>query len=535
VWTLGINWKWHDSSAALVDEDGKVRAFAEEERFTRVKHAWETFPTNAARYCLATAGITWRDLDAVAVGWAFEHLRGDEDEMLVALFGEEASGRHRPKVEFVPHHLAHALSAFHSSGYDRAGVLVIDGSGETDSATIYRADRENGLTALRSWDRRYSLGSLYMAATQWLGFGRLDAGKTMGLAPYGVHEATSVLPVGDFIAGTPHPLSPAGALSPDRFFEDFTAAWSSYFAERFGPVTAPSAELHRDPVARSLAATAQRTVEHVFRALHAETVALSGSENVCLAGGVALNCVANGQLPEPLYVPPFPHDAGVAVGAAWFVSPPRRTEAPVSPYLGAEPRRGAEVDDLRAAGCAVSDFSVDAVIEALVAGRVGAIAEGRAEVGPRALGHRSIIALPRPSDVQDRINGLKNRERWRPFAPVTLASYAPRLWPRQGARELYMIGTTVVSSHGRELLPAATHVDGTTRSQVVESDQPQSLAAVLRGLEASGVPPVLVNTSFNDRGEPIVNSAADAARAFLALGLDFLVLDGLLVERPRTP
>lgn len=532
MWTLGINWKWHDSSAALVDGEGRVVAFSEEERFIRQKHAFGNFPVQAAQYCLRTAGITWRDVDTVSVGWNFGHLAAQADAVLSTLFDVEIRGRDRPKMEFVPHHLAHALSSFHASGFERAGVLVVDGSGEVDSATIYSADRDRGLTPLRSWDRRFSLGSLYVAVTQMMGFGRLDAGKTMGLAPYGFGEGAA-LPVADFAQGRVDERSPAAVMSAETGFGAFVEAWAGHLKDTFGPVRAAGADLHTDPVARKAAAGAQRSVEAALTALHRETVLLSGQEAVCLAGGVALNCVANGLLPEPVYIPPFPHDAGVALGAAWAVCPPKQPPGPMSPYLGLDLRHGREeLARLREAGCTVSEFEPGRAVEALLAGRIGAVAEGRAEIGPRALGHRSIIALPRPASIKGAINGLKTREPWRPFAPVTTPDYAGRLWAAQGLRERYMIGTVKVFSGSRGILPGAVHVDGTTRPQVLGPDGCASIRALLSTLAASGQPPVLVNTSFNRRGEPIVNSAADAVDAFLGIGLDFLLLDGLYIERP---
>lgn len=530
MWVLGINWKWHDSSAALVDETGKVWAFAEEERFTRKKHAWDTFPSRATRYCLSVAGITWRDIDTVAVGWDVAHLRDSEDALFAAIFGSDIPATPRPQLVFVKHHLAHAISSFYASGQERGGVLVVDGSGETDSATIYRADRAAGLTPLRSWDRRFSLGSLYMAVTQHLGFGKLDAGKTMGLSSHGMNDSSFILPIGDLVEDRLG-FSPVANTDPEQHFDVFTAAWAAYLENQLGTIKTGTHDLHLDPTARQIAATAQRTVENVFRSLHAETTALTGCEAVCLAGGVALNCVANGMLPEPVYIPPFPHDAGVALGAAWSICPPRTTGGPISPYLGEQITLDDEVQMLREAGCTVSDFDAHAVTQALCAGKVGAVAQGRAEVGPRALGHRSIIALPRPATVQAKVNQLKDREGWRPFAPIALAGYARQLWPSQGTRSQYMIGTAVVSGAGRETLPAAIHVDGTTRPQEVATTQDMHVAEVLKELERCGIPPVLINTSFNGRGEPIVNSAQDAARTFLALGLDFLVLDDRLIER----
>jgi carbamoyltransferase len=283
-----------------------------------------------------------------------------------------------------------------------------------------------------------------------------------------------------------------------------------------------------------MAASAQRTVEIAMHDLRAETRRLSGLPHVCLAGGVALNSVVNGRLPEPLYVPPFPHDAGVALGAAWSVCPPATAGLLESPYLGSEPgdlaATAAGTRQPDADGLVVTPFTPEVVVELLIRGRIGAIAEGRAEVGPRALGHRSIVALPRDREMRDRLNAVKRREAWRPFAPVTLPDYAPRLWPSQGLREHYMIGNAVVSEHGLEVMPAAVHVDGTTRPQVLLPGAAPTLGSLLETLRNAGLPPVLVNTSFNGPGEPIVNTAEDAVRSFRELGLDFLVLGDCLVR-----
>jgi carbamoyltransferase len=534
VWILGINWKLHDSSAALVDGAGRIWALAEEERFTRVKHAWGTFPAQAAQFCLSTAGITWRDLDVVAMGWDLPRIRSwdDSDRQLLytALFGSQAATASCPELVFVEHHLAHALSSFYASGYDRAGVLVADGSGEFEAMSIYAADRSGGLTLKRRWPRGYSLGSMYEAATRLLGFGYFDAGKTMGLAPYGAAHDSSLLPLGDLVADGTWATKPPFDLPATAHYTEFTDAWMTYLAGRFGAVTHPADQLDTDPAAVALAASAQRTVEEAMRALHAETVCLTGWPQVCLAGGVALNCVANGRLPEPIFVPPFPHDAGVALGAAWSVQPPTQASLLDSPYLGSDLTVTGELDQLHGAGYRAEDFSLAAVVDLLIDGAIGAVAEGRAEAGPRALGHRSVVALPVPSKVRDKINVLKGREPWRPLAPVTLPEYAGRLWPGQGLRELYMVGTAIVSGQAHRAMPAATHVDGTTRPQVLRPGQARIVEGLLHGLASAGVPPVLVNTSFNGRGAPIVDSAAHAVEAFRTLGLDFLILGDNLVR-----
>lgn len=533
MWTLGINWKWHDAAAALVDGDGRLWALAEEERFTRVKHAWDSYPSHAVRYCLETAGITWRDLDTVAVGWDLPRLLpwtdADRERLYAELFGTGTgtAGEREPELVFVEHHLAHARSAFHASGHARAGVLVVDGAGEREAISIWAADRNGELVQRRNWRRAYSLGAMYEAATRLMGLGNLNAGKTMGLAAYGDARDTCLLPVGDLVGVGP----PAFEWSDRATYSEFTDQWIGYLADRFGKVSAGPRELDEDPIAVRVAASAQRTVEEALRALHAETVALTGEAAVCLAGGVALNCVANGRLPEPLYVPPFPHDAGVALGAAWQVSPPAEPGLPVSPYLGPALRVGTEPDTLRAAGFTVAPFIPEAVVDRLLAGAIGAVAEGRAEVGPRALGHRSIVAVPRPAATRDRINAIKGREPWRPLAPVASADHARSLWPDQGCRALYMVGSAVVSSRARTEMPAAAHVDGTTRPQVLQPGWAPVVESLLAALSRGGHPPVLLNTSFNGPAEPIVGGAADAARSFVELGLDFLVLGEQLVTR----
>jgi carbamoyltransferase len=535
MWVLGINWKFHDAAAALVDGDGTVAALAEEERYSRVKHAWGTLPRESVAFCLRSAGITWRDLDVVAIGWDLPQLGpwsdADKDELYAEIFGPGASGQGAPSLEFVEHHLAHACSAFYASGFAEAGVLVADGRGESGATSIYAARHGAGLTHLRHWPRVCSLGIMYEAAGHLLGFGGLEAGKTMGLAPYGVTSGHLVLPFGDDVTAGPHGNKLLLDLPPDPVGPLIKQAWIGYLHDRFGSVTAGLDDLDQDPVAIGIAASVQRTLEEAMRALHAETVSLAGTPNVCLAGGVALNCVSNGRLPEPVYIPPFPHDAGVSLGAAWAIAPPSRPVPLQSPYLGDTLEAGPQADRARAAGLHVEPFDPRVAAALLAEGAIGAVAEGRAEAGPRALGHRSIIALPRPAAVRDRINRLKGREPWRPLAPVTSPDYAPRLWPDQGRRALYMVGAATVSAHGQEVMPAVTHVDATTRPQVLPPDAAPIIESILRQLQHAGLPPVTVNTSLNGRGEPIIGSAAQAVDALHSLGLDFLILDEHMIRR----
>lgn len=531
VWTLGINWNFHDTSAALVDGKGAVWAMAEEERFTRVKHAWGVFPVRATRFCLERAGITWRDLHVVAVGWdmnIYEPWRDEGTVRLFAdLFGHELPPSEQPELVFVNHHLAHATVSFHGSGYESAGVLVTDGSGERASISIYSASRDHGLRLQRDWPRTSSLGSLYEAATRSIGFGRLEAGKVMGLAPYGNDPVTDLVAVRNLLDGRVEG-PPGFADGADPEDEECAEKWMAYFEKRFGVVTHGVADVAADPVACAIASSAQFAIEQSVAALHAETVALTGEQAVCLSGGVALNCVANGLLPEPLFAPPIPHDAGVALGAAWAVSPPS-TPTVMSPYLGTEARMPADVP----AGLRVVPFEPSDVVDLLLRGAVGAVAEGRAEIGPRALGHRSVIALPRPAAALASVNDRKGRERWRPLAPVARRGDSDGLWTDQGSRSTYMTGSSAVGERAHTDMPAAIHVDGSTRAQNLDSGTAPALEGILDGLGAAGAPPVVINTSFNGRGEPIVDNGTDALRTFTQLGLDFLVLDGNLCTPER--
>jgi carbamoyltransferase len=371
---------------------------------------------------------------------------------------------------------------------------------------------------------------MYDAATTLLGLGDLAEGKTMGLASYGRALGAPYLVEHSLSEDGPGLLS--GSPSGDADYAEHKNHWCQRLMDKFGEVTTGADLLDRDLVAVRIAASVQRTVEEVMRELHAETTCLSGTNQVCLAGGVALNSVANGRLPEPLFVPPFAHDAGVAAGAAWTLRPPSEQRRLMSPYLGTQLDSG-YADLARHHGHRLTEFDPKRVAHLLASGLIGAIVEGRAEIGPRALGHRSIIARPHPSGMRDKVNLRKGRELWRPLAPVTTDQYADKLWPRNGARDLFMTGNTFVSELARAQMPAAVHVDGTTRPQRLPSSHAGVVSDILKAVEAGGDPPILINTSFNGPGEPIVDSAAHAISAYDRLGLDFLVLGDSLMERPR--
>ena len=503
---------------------------AEEERFTRVKHALRSYPWNAARFCLDSVGIQPGDLDVIAIGWDLPRLYprfgGDWDfssprEFISQRLGWDFAGRGGPEFVCVPHHRAHAVSAFYASGHESAAVLVNDGNGEDESISIYEARFGAPVVQREVWPRSHSLGFMYDAACRALGLTFLEAGKTMGLAAYGRERTPSALMEGDGAE-----FHPPFTLGPEADYDDIIPAWG----ERFGrlgsiPVGTPSANLDSDDLAVQIAWSAQAAVESIVPALVEHARAITGLEAVCLAGGVALNCSTNGLLADPVYVPPVSADAGGALGAAWAVAPPPAPRNPLSPYLGPEPGAPTSTPE---AWTALA-LEPDAVAERLLRGQVGAVAWGRAEVGPRALGHRSVIALPGQVAMRDRINEMKGRELWRPLAPIGTAEADRRFW--EGPRELqrYMLGAARVTPLGEERIAATVHVDGTARAQI--ADGAGFICDVLTALADAGSDPVLINTSFNTRGEPIVNSADDALRSAEALGVDFLVVGDELFDR----
>jgi carbamoyltransferase len=542
---LGVNAPprgWHDTAACLVI-DGEVVSFGEEERFSRRKHAVHQPPHAAVSFCLRHAGLSIGDVDVVAVGWNVPKLlqqeRGvprwsSEREYLAYVLGFAPPAGGEPEIVFVPHHLAHATCGFFASPFRQAAALVVDGIGEDESVSVYSASTDGGLICRQVWPAPFSLGLLYDAACKSIGLSMLEAGKLMGLAAYGRAQAGDTWPLVDLAHGEYRLAVPA---RKGASHEDVIADWLPVLSRFRGgaKVRANRTELHLDELAVRTAWSVQHCVERTMEFLCSFSRRLIGWDELCITGGVALNCAANGRIPEPVFVPPVPHDAGVALGAAWHVSPPTGRRSAISPYLGMD--RGTDrgvygaQDPFVAAGIAWQPYDEDAVIERLLAGQVGGVVEGRAEIGPRALCHRSLLTLPRPSHQRDRVNRLKSREPWRPFAPVGLAECNGWLWNERPHLFRYMVGAATLSDAGADVIPAAMHVDGTARPQVLD-DVTGLVGQLLEALRRAGVPPVLLNTSFNGPNEPIVNSPADAMATFARLGLDFLVIGDRMAVAP---
>jgi carbamoyltransferase len=554
---LGISAFYHEAACCLLRR-GELVAAAAEERFSRLKHD-PRLPVNAFRFCLEAGGLDITDLSAIAFYeqplpklarqiWAGAPEGGDPDLSWLDPHGAERALREGlgwdGPILFFPHHLSHAASAYYFSGFPEAAVLTVDGVGEWATTTFGRG-RGGELEVLAQVEFPHSLGLLYSAITAYLGF-RVNGGEgqVMGLAPYGQprHADTLRRLVRPDAAGFRLDLQYFGFVGGPRMF-------SAALEELLGqPPRPPGGELK--PFHSDLARSVQLVLEEQLLALARRLAALAPSDHLCLAGGVALNCVANGRLLREagfkrVFVPPAPGDQGACLGAALLAHRELTGETPLEPlrhaFWGPEASGAAEL--LAAAELPALDFRgreaelTAEVAQRLAAGQVVGWVVGRAELGPRALGGRSILADPRNPMVRDHLNhSIKRRETFRPFAPAVLAEHAAEHFDLPpGAEDLarFMLITAPVISPRR--LPAITHVDGSARVQIVEREHSPRFAALLDAFHRRTGCPVLLNTSLNVAGNPIATSALDALQMLADAGLDALVLDRFLLEREQLP
>ena len=580
---LGISAHYHDSAAALTI-DGVPVCAVQEERLSRHKND-AGFPVGAIEWCLNDANLDPEQLDAVVFyersmlkfdriltcalrsfprSWrSFPHAIKNSLGEKVWVRGIIAShvGVPRSKIFFTSHHASHAAVSFLTSPTRRAAILTADGVGEWATLTVGHGERRDDgrvdISLLREIRYPHSLGMLYSTFTAYLGFAvNEDEYKVMGLAAYG--RPTMADEVRKLIRPTP---DGAFALAPEYFEYHTTASrsFSAKFVDVFGPPRSPfdpidleTAEGHRfADCAASVQWVLEETLVDLTRALQRET----GLRDLCLGGGVALNGVANARILaesgfERVFVPPAPGDAGCALGAAlyadriYFRNPDR--EIPDHPFWGPRVEARELARAAREDGQPVEQFAdtqlLDRVASALAAGRIVGWMDGASEFGPRALGHRSIMAAPHSSEMRDRLNrDIKFREEFRPFAPVTTIEAADRYFelPPGGHRlARFMSGVFPVRPEWRSRLAAVTHVDGSARLQVLDRDMAPRLYALLEAYERQTGIPVLLNTSFNVAGEPIVNRALEGYSTFRRCGIDVLVADSTLVvkrasARPR--
>jgi carbamoyltransferase len=550
----------HDSAAVLL-VDGEVVAGAAEERFSRKKHTGD-FPANAIQYCLDTARITAGELDEIAHGFDYTAYRAaflldaTSAEQYDQVFSRAkllAGVRQRlpdfpeDKVHQVNHHLAHAASAFYTSGWDECLVVVIDGMGEAHSATAYHA-HDNQIDKLQEIAAKDSIGILYSVITLHLGFDfNSDEYKIMGLAPYGnperyrhfFEQAVELLDNGTI-------KIPILRMNEQREDRETYGATRRYLEEHLIPKRAPDSEITDDH--RDVAAALQECLDKVMLHICGHFGRVTGLRRLAMAGGVALNCTANGRLLQSgifddIYVQPAAGDDGTALGAAlWRASRNggvRNYRFPV-PFYGpaATP---SEIDKaIKQTGnrIEVTHFAnlQDACAEAaklIKGGRVLGWYRGRMEFGPRALGHRSILADPGHAEMRDRINAMvKMREAFRPFAPaVSLEQVQDWFEVPRGMELPYMIMTADVRPPFRAALPAITHVNGSARVQTVSAKDNCEFHELLKAVGKVTGREMVLNTSFNVKGQPIVNTPREAIDTFLSTGIEFLFLENTLVRR----
>ncbi len=536
----------HDSAAAIV-VDGKIIATAEEERFNRLRHFRGT-PKKAIEYCLDEAGITIEDVDVIAVGQnpyaPYTRLRPSitpigviRDIANLAIFKyfkSEKKKETNAKVKFIDHHLAHAASAYYCSGFNDANILTIDGSGETESFVFYVA-RSGKLH--RVWDiplgsrfstkKLSSIGMVYTAVTSLLGLGINAEGKTMGLASYGkpVYDFSKILNI--------------------KSHNDYVIN-RSMVKKLYGHLSRKDGdEITQEH--KNLAASLQHALETSVVNLAREAYEYSGFKDFAFAGGVTLNCNMNTLVLQQdfcnnLFIQPAAHDGGIALGAALFVSGDAgevKNKELLNAYYGPS-FSDAEIETLLKESKLeyVKHDNIEEVAADLIAkGNIVGWFQGRMEMGPRALGNRSILSNPMIKGMDRKVNeDVKHREVWRPFAPSVIEEKASKYFKVLGNDTKlvspFMLHTFYVRNDFKDKLPAVTHIDGSSRIQTVREDQNKRYYNLLKQIEKKTGHPIVMNTSFNDNGEPIVCTPKDALKCYSATGLDAIVLGNFLVKKP---
>lgn len=576
---LGLNAFHGDSSAALV-RDGKLIAAAEEERFRRIKH-WAGFPVHAISYCMNQAGVRLSDIEHIAlnqdnranlmrkigyflfkrpsINLVLSRLRNRRARAGVPVLLEQAFPGEtlRAKLHRVEHHLAHLSSAFHVCPFDGAAVVSIDGFGDFSSAAWGSAAG----CEIATYGRVYfphSLGIFYQALTQYLGFPHYgDEYKVMGLAPYGRPAFL------DAMRKIVHLLADGGFELDLKFFchhrEDIAYQWADGSPE-FGDLFSPALEellgprrLPADPLEdrhRDIARSGQAMYEEAFFHLLGVLQKRSGLTDLSLAGGCAMNSVANGKVRRMtpfrrVYVQPAAGDAGGAIGsafAAWHKLGGKRTFVMDHAYWGPE-FGAAEISrlltahqsDMAAAGCKLEDISDEATLcrrtaSAIADGKVIGWFQGRMEWGPRALGNRSIVCDPRRADMKALLNAkIKRRESFRPFAPSVLEE-AVAEWFEEDDAVPFMMQVFQIREEKRKLIPAVTHVDGSGRLQTVSSLTNPRYHRLIESFGALTGIPMVLNTSFNEN-EPVVCKPQEALDCFLRTKMDMLVIGNTVISR----
>ena len=561
---LGVSCFYHDSAAALV-VDGTLVAAAGEERFTRIKHDAE-LPANAVAFCLDRADLSINDLDYIAfydkpltkferivTGYMATPFRSYRAFLIAIpvwlrrkLWADHVIHKelgYDGEVLFLPHHLSHAAGTFYSSPFGRAAILTIDGVGEWANAS-YGIGDNNSVKLLAEMHYPHSIGLLYSAFTYYLGFQVNSAEyKVMGLAPNGEPRFASLIEeklVKIHDDGSIH-------LNLDYFtFHYGLTMTGSKLEKMFGrPRRTPESQV--EPFHEDVAASIQAVTEKIVLKMAYHVKAQTGMDKLCMAGGVALNCKANGillkeRIFDDVYVQPASGDAGGAVGAALYAHHKLTGEPKkLQPFFGIGPQYPEQ--DIRTFlesnqipyTLDSSDGQLVRLVQEIADGEIVAVFQGAMEFGPRALGFRSIVADARDNKMKEKINAaVKYREPFRPFAPAVLVEDSSEYFDCNGDSPCMLFNFTVAEDK-RQVIPAVTHVDNSSRIQTVtRKDNPFFYDLLVHFKRLTGVP-VLLNTSFNLRGHPIVNTPEEAFATFCSGGIDFLLMENYLIDKSQVP
>lgn len=602
---LGISAFYHDSAAVILN-DGKIIAAAQEERFTRKKHD-AAFPSNAIRFCLQYAGCKLNDIDAVVFydkpflkferlletyyAFAPKGLASFIRSMPVwikeklflkkVIYGHlneiETFDRKKIKLLFPEHHLSHAASAFYPSAFKEAAILTIDGVGEWATASICKAE-DNRITVIKELHFPHSLGLLYSSFTYYCGF-KINSGeyKLMGLSPYGNRNAPQYNRYVELIKSKLVDIKEDGSLFLNQQYFNYASGLrmtnNSKWKELFGfPERRPESVLEQHHC--DLALAIQTVTEEIVLKMAREAQRLTGSRNLCMAGGVALNCVANGKLAgagvfDNIFIQPAAGDAGGALGAAYaahyiYFDLPRKVvtqqDALYGSYLGTEysdkeiekaVNQFGAVYELKKSFAEVAAGTAKIIADGNIVGWF----QGRMEFGPRALGTRSILADARNPGMQKKLNEkIKYRESFRPFAPAVLAEDAHLYFDLDNESPYMLLAKPLKKKEWmaippdydnwsltdklyfcRSSLPAITHIDYTARIQTVHKETNLLFWQLLQSFKTLTGCAVVVNTSFNVRGEPIVNTPAEAYRCFMRTEMDWLVMGNMIFDKTKQP
>ncbi len=569
MYILGISCYYHDSAAALL-KDGNIIAAAEEERFTRKKHD-QTFPINAIAFCLEKAQITFDQIEYIAFyekpilkferllmqhiamfpfsywsfykampNWIVEKLRVPTTIRKKLKYSKL---KFKGETLFIEHHMAHAASSYLVSPYDEAAILTVDGVGEWTTTACGFA-KNNEITLSEKIDFPHSLGLLYSAVTAYLGFKvNNDEYKVMGLAPYGkpayyeqMKKLIDVKEDGSY------------ALDMNYFTYHYKLkSISQKFIEEFGPARKPESQLEQQH--KDMAASVQKMTEQVMFQMLNHLYNKTKCKNLCIAGGVALNSVANGKITkntpfENIFIQPAASDAGTALGAALYVWHTilgnKREYIQTTSYFG--PSFTTEeikkfLDENKIVYTEYDEKEIPKKTAELInKNNVIGWFQGAMEWGPRALGNRSIISNATHPDMKDILNAkVKHREMFRPFAPVILQEKVHEWFEIDKDEESFMLFVYPFKEEKRKFVPSVVHVDGSGRLQTINKEQNWRYYLVIREYEKLTGIPILINTSFNIRGEPIVCTPQQAYRCMMGTGIDYLVIDKFIIARKDNP